>query len=123
MCGSVLVILMVLRQLLCISLFIFGRTESSLLGGFFSSCRELGLLLMSVRGLFVAVASLIAKRGLWAGGPQWLRPPGSRAQPQWLWRTGLVAPCMWDLPGSGIEPVSRALAGGFFTTQPPGQPN
>ena len=26
---------------------------------------------------------------------------------------------MCDLPGSGIEPVSSALAGGFFTTEPP----
>ena len=29
---------------------------------------------------------------------------------------------MWDLPGSGTEPVSPALAGGFFTTEPPGNP-
>ena len=29
---------------------------------------------------------------------------------------------MWDLPGPGIEPVSLALAGGFFTTEPPGKP-
>ena len=29
---------------------------------------------------------------------------------------------MWDLPGSGIELVSLALAGGFFTTEPPGKP-
>ena len=29
---------------------------------------------------------------------------------------------MWDLPRSGIEPVSSALAGGFFTTKPPGKP-
>ena len=28
---------------------------------------------------------------------------------------------MWDLPGSGIEPVSPTLAGGFFTTEPPGK--
>ena len=28
---------------------------------------------------------------------------------------------MWDLPGSGIEPLSLALAGGFFTTEPPGK--
>ena len=28
---------------------------------------------------------------------------------------------MWDLPGSGIEPVSSALAGGFSTTEPPGK--
>ena len=29
---------------------------------------------------------------------------------------------MWDLPGPGIEPVSTALAGGFFTTKPPETP-
>ena len=29
---------------------------------------------------------------------------------------------MWDLPGSVIEPVSSALAGRFFTTEPPGKP-
>ena len=29
---------------------------------------------------------------------------------------------MWDLPRPGIEPVSPALAGGFFTTEPPGKP-
>ena len=29
---------------------------------------------------------------------------------------------MWDLLGSGIEPVSPALAGRFFTTEPPGKP-
>jgi len=27
-----------------------------------------------------------------------------------------------DLPDPGIEPVSPALAGGFFTTEPPGSP-
>ena len=30
---------------------------------------------------------------------------------------------MWDFPGLGIEPVSPALAGGFFTTEPPGKLN
>ena len=29
---------------------------------------------------------------------------------------------MWGLPGSGMEPVSPALAGGFFTTEPRGKP-
>ena len=29
---------------------------------------------------------------------------------------------MWDLPGSEIEPVAPALAGGFFTMEPPGKP-
>ena len=28
----------------------------------------------------------------------------------------------WDLPGSRIEPVSPALAGDFFTTEPRGKP-
>ena len=35
---------------------------------------------------------------------------------------GLSCPAgMWDLPGSGIEPVSPALAGGFLSTVPPGK--
>ena len=29
---------------------------------------------------------------------------------------------MWDLPKSGIGPVSPALAGRFFSTEPPGKP-
>ena len=29
---------------------------------------------------------------------------------------------MWDLPRSGIKPVPLALAGRFFTTEPPGEP-
>ena len=29
---------------------------------------------------------------------------------------------MWDVLRPGIEPVSPALAGGFFTTEPPGKP-
>ena len=36
--------------------------------------------------------------------------------------TSLVAPGMWDLPGSGIEPESLALAGGFFTIEPTRKP-
>ena len=30
---------------------------------------------------------------------------------------------MWDLPGPEIDPMSRALAGRFLTTEPPGMPN
>ena len=40
--------------------------------------------------------------------------PGSRARAQLLQGT-------WDLPGLGIKPVSSVLAGGFFTTEPPGE--
>ena len=30
---------------------------------------------------------------------------------------------IWDLPGSGIEPTSPALAGGLYTTESPGKPH
>ena len=43
--------------------------------------------------------------------------PGLRARAQQLWPVG----GMWGLPGSGIKPVSPALAGGFFTTESPGK--
>ena len=34
----------------------------------------------------------------------------------------VAIPSLGDLPNPGIEPVSPALAGGFFTTEPPGRP-
>ena len=34
---------------------------------------------------------------------------------------GLPFPPAGDLSDPGIEPVSPALAGGFFTTEPPGK--
>ena len=36
--------------------------------------------------------------------------------------SGLPFPSPGDLPDLGIEPASPALAGIFFTTQPPGKP-
>ena len=37
--------------------------------------------------------------------------------------TGALLLCgMWDLPRSGVEPMSSAMAGGFFSTEPPGKP-
>ena len=43
-------------------------------------------------------------------------------QPSAVVTHGLNLFCgMRDLPGPGIEPVSPALAGGFFTTEPPGK--
>ena len=36
--------------------------------------------------------------------------------------SGLPCPPSEDLPNPRIEPVSPALAGGFFTTEPPGKP-
>ena len=35
--------------------------------------------------------------------------------------SGLPLPSSGDLPDPGIEPASPALAGGFFTTEPPGK--
>ena len=35
--------------------------------------------------------------------------------------SGLPFPSTEDLPRPGTEPESRALAGGFFTTEPPGE--
>ena len=37
--------------------------------------------------------------------------------------SGLPFPSAEDLSDQGIEPVSPAVAGGFFTTEPPGKPN
>ena len=36
--------------------------------------------------------------------------------------SGLSFPPPGDLPDPGIKPTSSALAGGFFTTEPPGKP-
>ena len=35
--------------------------------------------------------------------------------------SGLPFPPLGDLPDPGIEPASFALAGGFFTSEPPGK--
>ena len=43
---------------------------------------------------------------------------GYRRQEYW---SGLPVPTLGDLPHSGIEPVSPALAGGLFITEPPGK--
>ena len=37
--------------------------------------------------------------------------------------SGLPFPPPGDLPNPRTEPVSPALAGGFFTTEPPGKPS
>ena len=36
--------------------------------------------------------------------------------------SGLPFPSPRDLPDPGIEPATPALAGGFFTIEPPGKP-
>ena len=57
----------------------------------FFSCSEQGLLFGAVRGLLIAVASLVVEHRLQARSLQQLWHVGSRAQAQQLWCTGLVA--------------------------------
>ena len=84
---------------------------------------------VSVCRLLIAVASLVAERGLLGSGLQKLRPMGShgcgsRAPEHRLNNCGAQASLlcgMWDLPGS--EPMTPALPGGFFTSEPPGKPH
>ena len=76
-------------------------------------------------------ASLVLERSSRACRLQWLQHVGSVVAPPWLWSAGsaVVRPsrscsvALWDPPRSGIEPVSPALAGGFFTPEPPGKPD
>ena len=80
-------------------IFIFGFAGSSLLGRAFSSC---GVQASHCGGFSCCRA--------WALGHK-----GSVVAVHGL-------PCsMWNLPGSGIEPMSSALAGGFLTTGLPGK--
>ena len=74
----------------------------------------------------VAVASLV-----WSTGSRLCRPQELGECAPWLWRVGSVAAApglesrgsivTWNLPGSEIKFVSHALAGRFFTTEPPGK--
>ena len=83
----------------------FGCTGSSLLLNLFSSFREQRLLTSCGCSGF----SLLQNTGSRAFG---LGGCGGLAQ----------LPPQWDPPGPGIEPMSPAFEGGFFTTKPPGKP-
>ena len=110
-----------------IILFIYGCAGSSLLLWLWVSR---GHSLLAVHGLLTVVASLVAEHGFWgsqasvaalcglsSGGSQAPEPSHSSCG---TWAHLLHH--MWDLPRPGIEPVSLALAGRFFTTEPPGKP-
>ena len=62
-------------------------------------------------------ASLVAARGLSGCGSLALEHRLSSCG-AWAW----LPPSMWGFPGSGIKPVSPALAGGFFTLSLQGSP-
>ena len=48
--------------------------------------------------------------------------PLSIGLPRQEYWSGLPFPSPGGLPDPGIKPESPALAGGFFTTEPPGKP-
>ena len=48
--------------------------------------------------------------------------PLSMGFPRQEYWSGLPFPSSGDLPDPGIEPMSPALAGGFFTTEPSEKP-
>ena len=55
----------------------------------------------------------------WTVAHQALLSVGFSRQKYW---NGLPFPYPGDLPGPGIQPTFSALAGGFFTIEPPGKP-
>ena len=48
--------------------------------------------------------------------------PLSMGFPRQEYWSGLPLPSTGDLPDTWIKPKSPVLAGGFFTTEPPGKP-
>lgn len=101
--------------------FIFGSVGSLLLcrfslvvaGGGYSSCivrashcGDFSCSRARALGCTVVGASVVAAPGLWTTGSE-------------VVALGLVA-LRGDLPRPGIQPASLSLAGGFFTSEPPG---
>ena len=71
-------------------------------------------------GLLAAVAPSLAERGLGGSRASVACGVGSEHRPGGCGASSLRG--VWGLPGPGMEPVSPALAGGFFTTEPLGRP-
>ena len=59
----------------------------------------------------------------WDSGDYSPQAPLFMRFPRQEYLSGLPFPSPGDLPDPGIKPVSPALAGGFFTTEPPGKPS
>ena len=103
-------------------LFFFLGVLSPLLCWLFSSCGEQGLLsrctaqISHCRGFSYCGAQAIGHVGFSSWGSWTLQHKLNKdgAQDQLLCE-------LWDLPRSGIESMSPALWGGFFTTEPPGK--
>ena len=88
--------------------------------------------LVALRGVPIAVASLVEEHRTWGtqasavAARGLLNSCGSWAPEHSFNSCSTWAELLldtWDLPGSGIEPVSSVLAGGFFTIELPGKPS
>ena len=89
----------------------------------FLYCREQGL--VSSGGARASHCSAFSCWKAWAVGCTGFSSCSSRALEHRLNSCGsrdLLLRGTWYLPGSGIDFLSPALAGGFFTTEPPGKP-
>ena len=76
--------------------------------------------LAAVSGLLTAVASRCSAQALGPAVSEEVAPrPLHRPNSCGAWASLLCG--MWDLPEPEIEPMSPALAGGFFTAEPPGK--
>ena len=94
---------------------------SLLLHGLFSGCGEQGLRFScSVQVSHCGGFSCCGARAVRCAGLSSCSTWALRAQAQQLWWAQLLC-SMWGLPGSGVEPVSSALAGGHCTTEPAGK--
>ena len=82
--------------------FIFGCAGSLLLCAILSGCAGRLLFIAVCRFLIAEHRLYVCRLSSWGAWAQ--LPRGT-----------------WDLPQSGIEPVSPALGGGFLTTGPPGK--
>ena len=71
--------------------------------------------------LFVAIVVAVSSSSVipWTVACQTPLSMGFSRQGYW---SGLSFPSQGDLPDPGIEHMTPALAGGFFTTEPPGKP-
>ena len=74
-------------------------------------------------GLYGSSGGLVAKSSLTLATPWTVAhyAPLPMGFPRQEYGSGLPFPFPGDLPDPGIKPSSLVLAGGFFTTEPPGK--
>ena len=102
---------------------LIGCAGSSLLRELFSNCGEWRLLSScGARAPHCSGFSCHRAQALECVGSAVLVPWALGHQLNGCCTPAWLPHSMWDLPGSGTEPVSPALAGRFCTTKPPGKP-